>query len=83
MHEDNKKSENQITKHSLPLLFMLVEFRYMTRKFKLLRFNEKKVEIDIEGILGNMKINLEKGITPLNKQVKEFSSKANMVICNL
>jgi len=62
------------------LLFMLVEFRYMTRDFKLFRFEEKKVEIDIEGILGSMKINLEKGITPLNNQIKDFSSKSTMVI---
>ena len=58
---------------------MLIELRYLTRDYKIFRFDEKKVEIDIEAILGKMKNNLEKGITPLNNQVTDFSSKIKMV----
>jgi hypothetical protein len=71
--------KNPSSIQKLQKLYMLIEFRYITRKFKLLRFNEKKFEIDIEGIIGGMGITLDRGILPLHNQTNELAAKINKV----
>ncbi len=61
------------------ILNMLMDFRYSTLNYKIARIKTKKPDVDIEGLLGSLKFNLDRGVMPLKEEIQDFSKKTDMV----
>jgi hypothetical protein len=63
----------------LLVLNILMDFRYSTLDYKIARIKTKKPDVDIDGLLGSLKFNLDKGVMPLKEAIQDFGKKTNTV----
>jgi len=73
---NNPKDRENI---ELLVINILMDFRYITLDYKISRIKTKKPDVDIDGLLGSLKFNLDRGIMPLKESIQNFIDDGNTV----
>lgn len=75
----NYLKKNRPSDSALDRLYLWIEMKYNAKKFKTSRITQKKVEIDIDGILNNIKYHIENGVITVKTGLENYNKEKIIV----